>query len=1825
MKKAPAFKRVACFGLSLVLTGSLLPSVPIYASDTPIMPTTTEAQPAPAYSEPTAPDATDTTTTPSNTEAPSMDANSTEATPENQPASETADKNSEAAPISEEEVNTSSSTPDNVAMPRMAAAAPESSTSADSSLNEVWLSTTGNDANDGSAADKAVKELATALRLVKDGGTIHTAGKYSVDNLTIDKNVTFQGTDEFLTVTSQLSAAGKTVTMSGYKTALTINAGAKLADGIYNFNNVTTGIKLAGIIEGSSRDALHVTVNAKQWAVGIDTTGADLKYHNATITWNGGRQDGWTYRSLNMDNCTFNVKDVWLFNSAAQPFNIKNSDVTIEGRFNPTSWRGGHVLSIYEDVATITNSNVTVVGSRVNVIHKDGLHINDSTFTVKDSPDGGFNVNYGSSMYVNNSTIKSENAQNALIAAGYSDKSNLYISGSSSIETAAADQADSVGVNGTYVATGGTFKVYPGKLSNPNCVPTNGKEHGNEKLSLFTLANPQAQSLKVIDKNGASYTYDVAKASPDGQKYVFVPAAQVKFRINKDDAQQQVSGSFTDGAKEKTALAMRGHALSDATSVINTKTSNVSIPDNPIAVGYDFGGWYYTDATGEHPYNAEIPVTSDLTVYAKWTPNADSYGVVYHTNYGDTDTTFNQSFANDDRSATITSIDDAIKANPAFKPAGRTFVGWNTKPDGTGTSYVAGDTATLEQDAPALDLYAQWKEQTFTVRFSANGGTFNDDSVFKTNPKLFRIEQDAQGGEVAVLIPHGNIVKGISSLDKIIKQADDSQSVSKLKLSSTTSEPNPVAARKFYVQDPLAEKSWFWTNYYAWTADEKGENKAEISGYADLTGDTTYYLRWKVDPAVQDISAAVTLTPLEADIFQKDPADTKDTAVLFPGEKISLTGVVSIESIKEALRQIDADHLADTNKEDVKIFNTASTFEVSLKLPDGYIFADDAQVTVDGTQDMWTTTSAIAQDRKSAAITFKLAHNYTTYAELEQAIMGLGINTEEGTANAQLSATVSGVMLDPAAQAPARGYAEGTVTGSFSSFVQKDENTTYKLNLIWDSVQSEAGKDPDQDGIVYALEPAATQELPADLLVNGNTTATQAYEVLAQDVLEVTGKVDITGIKQQMAAIEALYPQTDHAAIKTKVSDFEMLAHLTLPEALTLPDALTADTIKCEGFGPGFEVKQVTASQDGHTLDLVLGLKGNLEDYASYPELEKAVDGASQEMSVTIPGVKVASSQAPLTITAYVSGRFKAVASTSTNSNHTFAFAWSSQQTAEGQDVHAATLAPAYPKGTLFASLTEVAPQRATLPGDIQIGNDTLADAPYVAFVNSTDTLTGRINIESIKQQMQGIEELSGNPSAEDIAVDVKNFVFTATLTLPKGISFSDAQNIQSHITTRDFGNFVLLDAAVTEDEQHNQKLTVSFKLDATVATYQDLKAAVASAGDNKNWMSLDISDVRFDEEIPPTEIKQIVGTVEGSFIARASMQKQADTQPARASRSALTSAASSTPQTTKEHLFAFEWNAIQWPEGKDSHATNDTSIVASVTMHQDAPQELPGDLLANGDSEHTQPIDIEAGSSLTLTGKLDVSSIQQQLQAIESTKAPEDTESIKVRIHNFGFTATLLAPDGITWPEDIVSKVKTENFGGFEVDSAATEGQKLTIKFRLAEEVTDYSRLKELVMAAGPSMAVDVADVQVASNLEAGSLLTIQATVVGNFQAQASTQSDTEAFAFSWLATQTEEGRDALAQAGDKNIQLTLKVIRKEEPVGPVTPPNPTTPTTPGAQTPTKPQAETTTKVVPQKASGKITPATGDSSNQFVGVVLALLGSAVCAAATLLRRKQEK
>ena len=137
--------------------------------------------------------------------------------------------------------------------------------------------------------------------------------------------------------------------------------------------------------------------------------------------------------------------------------------------------------------------------------------------------------------------------------------------------------------------------------------------------------------------------------------------------------------------------------------------------------GYTFNGWN-TKADGSGTsYANKASVTNltstnggTVTLYAKWTAN--TYTVAYNGN-GNTGGSTASSSHTYDTAKTLTSN--------GFSKTGYTFNGWNTKADGSGTSYTnqASVKNLSSTKGATVNLYAQWKANTYTVAYNGNGNT----------------------------------------------------------------------------------------------------------------------------------------------------------------------------------------------------------------------------------------------------------------------------------------------------------------------------------------------------------------------------------------------------------------------------------------------------------------------------------------------------------------------------------------------------------------------------------------------------------------------------------------------------------------------------------------------------------------------------------------------------------------------------------------------------------------------------------------------------------------------------------------------------------------------------------------------------------------------------------------------------------------------------------------------------------------------------------------------------------------------------------------------
>jgi uncharacterized repeat protein (TIGR02543 family) len=165
--------------------------------------------------------------------------------------------------------------------------------------------------------------------------------------------------------------------------------------------------------------------------------------------------------------------------------------------------------------------------------------------------------------------------------------------------------------------------------------------------------------------------------------------------------------------------------------------SSADIVDNTFTNtnGYEFGGWNTAaDGTGTYyPPGSEIslPALGIVTLFAQWINTATQYTLTYDANAaagGSGDPPASPTQYNSNAPATI------LGNTGSYINSGTnsTFYGWNTAANGTGTSYPAGSTITMNSNKT---LYAQWVNPsiTYTVTYNANGADPNDVPAGPTN------------------------------------------------------------------------------------------------------------------------------------------------------------------------------------------------------------------------------------------------------------------------------------------------------------------------------------------------------------------------------------------------------------------------------------------------------------------------------------------------------------------------------------------------------------------------------------------------------------------------------------------------------------------------------------------------------------------------------------------------------------------------------------------------------------------------------------------------------------------------------------------------------------------------------------------------------------------------------------------------------------------------------------------------------------------------------------------------------------------------------------
>ncbi|MBR1911208.1 MAG: InlB B-repeat-containing protein, partial [Treponema sp.] len=282
----------------------------------------------------------------------------------------------------------------------------------------------------------------------------------------------------------------------------------------------------------------------------------------------------------------------------------------------------------------------------------------------------------------------------------------------------------------------GTGTAYSDKASVSNLTSENGVT-----ITLYAMWKPNTYTVK-FDANGGTgsmsnmgATYDKAMnlpanafkrkgfafsgwgSSADASSPAHSNSESVKNLTADNGVTITLYALWTEGAYSITFNANGGSGtMADQTA---SSASPTSLSSNGFTrTGYTFAGWATTQsaATAAYSNGQSVSALTDddaVTLYAVWKPN--TYTIKFDAN-GGTGSMGNQ-IATYDKAA-------SLSANK-FSRDGYKFMGWSKTSSATGSDYAGGASVKnlTADNGVTITLYAVWASNTYTISFSANGGT----------------------------------------------------------------------------------------------------------------------------------------------------------------------------------------------------------------------------------------------------------------------------------------------------------------------------------------------------------------------------------------------------------------------------------------------------------------------------------------------------------------------------------------------------------------------------------------------------------------------------------------------------------------------------------------------------------------------------------------------------------------------------------------------------------------------------------------------------------------------------------------------------------------------------------------------------------------------------------------------------------------------------------------------------------------------------------------------------------------------------------------------
>ena len=318
----------------------------------------------------------------------------------------------------------------------------------------------------------------------------------------------------------------------------------------------------------------------------------------------------------------------------------------------------------------------------------------------------------------------------------------------------------------------------------------NANGHGTAPAKVTMTYAAQTKAASAITATGYTFTKWCTNSGGTGTCY---NAGAVVKAANTTPVKTTLHAQW----QEKTAtLTYKANGHGTAPASVTMKYSTATNAASALSVtGYTFKNWCTNSNGSGTCYNAGAVVKkanaepSATTLYAQWdekkatlTYNANGHGTA--------------------PAKETMKYSTATTAAAAIKADGYTFASWNTKSDGTGTSYSAGSTVKRANIEPtATTLYAKWTPIAPTISFS-KGGTSGSPTKVRSGTTITVTCNSAAGVSsfdiVDDLSDHGTLTKPSSTEWKRTDKLGKERSGAYIKATCKSKNGQTTTLTKYY-------------------------------------------------------------------------------------------------------------------------------------------------------------------------------------------------------------------------------------------------------------------------------------------------------------------------------------------------------------------------------------------------------------------------------------------------------------------------------------------------------------------------------------------------------------------------------------------------------------------------------------------------------------------------------------------------------------------------------------------------------------------------------------------------------------------------------------------------------------------------------------------------------------------------------------------------------------------------------------------------------------------------------------------------------------------